>query len=54
MQRAIKSSDNGGKRDLQTLFSSNAYRKQNTDFKWINLLMLYQGCRPSEAEKPVI
>ncbi|MDD9156708.1 tyrosine-type recombinase/integrase [Aliivibrio sp. S4TY2] len=35
--------------DLQKLFSNDAYRKQNTDFKWITLLMLYQGCRPSEA-----
>ncbi|MGR6861950.1 hypothetical protein ACU5EH_17445 [Aliivibrio salmonicida] len=35
--------------DLQKLLSSDAYRKQNTNFKWITLLMLYQGCRPSEA-----
>ncbi|EOK5701596.1 site-specific integrase [Vibrio vulnificus] len=35
--------------DLKRLFSSDAYRKQSSQFKWITLIMLYHGCRPSEA-----
>ncbi|HIF9075058.1 TPA: tyrosine-type recombinase/integrase [Photobacterium damselae] len=35
--------------DLKRLFSSDAYRKQSVQFKWITLIMLYHGCRPSEA-----
>lgn len=35
--------------DLKRLFSSEAYRMQSVQFKWITLIMLYHGCRPSEA-----
>ncbi|WP_255555610.1 integrase [Enterovibrio paralichthyis] len=35
--------------DLKRLLQSDAYTKQSQQFKWITLLMMYQGCRPSEV-----
>lgn len=35
--------------ELKRLFSSEGYRKQSPQFRWITLIMLYQGCRPSEV-----
>ncbi|WCE28787.1 site-specific integrase [Vibrio sp. SCSIO 43137] len=36
-------------KELRNLFSSTLYRRSSEDFKWVTLLMLYQGLRPSEA-----
>jgi integrase len=36
-------------RDLQTLLSHKEFLKTGNDFKWVTLLMMYQGLRPSEA-----
>ncbi|WIH22483.1 tyrosine-type recombinase/integrase [Photobacterium damselae] len=35
--------------DLKRLLQSDVYQKQSQQFKWITLLMMYQGCRLSEA-----
>jgi integrase len=35
--------------EIKTLVTATAYKEKSDEFKWVTLLMLYQGVRPSEA-----